>query len=206
MAPIVCTSQIYIFIKLVVKMKCSICESMVDGCAIFCPNCGSKLSDFVEIPTVDISSSGVSEFRDMDDHSGTRGKAQQKVRTRFFYGKARYAHEVDKIVNRFLISNDLETQIIEVNNEIVIQGKKKPNIFNKALGLDQAVTVGISVEGNDIKVTIGGAKWADKAVGAAIGFFVFAPILLTTGWGAYKQNQIFSKVEKEIEEFLSSKV
>jgi hypothetical protein len=60
----------------------------------------------------------------MDDHSGTRGKAQQKVRTRFFYGKARYAHEVDKIVNRFLISSDLETQIIEVNNEIVVQGKK----------------------------------------------------------------------------------
>jgi hypothetical protein len=83
---------------------------------------------------------------------------------------------------------------------------KKPNIFNKALGLDQAVTVGISVEGNDIRVTIGGAKWADKAVGAAIGFFVFTLILLTTGWGAYKQNQIFSKVEKEIEEFLPSKV
>lgn len=189
-----------------VKMKCSNCESIIDKDAIFCFNCGSKISKLEEKSDATSSSPNNSGFGNPDEYSGTRGKSQEKVRTKFFYGKARYAHEVDKIVNRFLISRDLKTQIIEANNEIIIQGKKKPNVLNKALGLDQAVTVGISVEGDDIKVTVGGAKWIDKAVGATIGMFIFAPVLLTAGWGTYKQRQLFSEIEKEVEKFLSSRM
>lgn len=186
-------------------MKCPNCESIVDEDAFFCSNCGSKISNSDQKSDANSSSSNNSGYSNTDDYSGTRGKSQEKARTKFFYGKARYAHEVDKIVNRFLISRDLETQIIEVNNEIIVQGKKKSNVFNKALGLDQAVTVGISVEGNDIKLTVGGAKWVDKAVGATIGLFVFAPVLLTAGWGTYKQRQLFSQIEEEVEKFLSSR-
>lgn len=186
-------------------MKCLNCESIVDEDAIFCSNCGSKLSNFIEKPETLASHLNTLGSSNPDDYSGKRGKSEQKVRAKFFYGKARYAHEVANIVDRFLISNNLETQIIEANSEIIVQGKKKSNIFNKALGLDEAVTVGISVEADDVKVTVGGAKWADKAVGATIGFFVFPPALLTAGWGTYKQRKLYSEVEDEIEKFLISK-
>lgn len=186
-------------------MKCSNCESTVDDDAMFCSNCGSKLSNFVEKPGITTSSSDTLISSQPDDNSGRRGKSDQKVKGKFFYGKARYAHEVANVVNNFLISNNLETQIIEANSEIIVQGKKKPNILNKALGLDEAATVGISVEGDDVKVTICGAKWADKAVSAAISLLVFQPLIVTAGWGAYKQKKLFSEVEKEIEKFLLSK-
>ena len=137
-------------------MKCSKCESVIDEDAIICSNCGSKLSNPVE---------DTSGFSDLDDHNGVRKKSQPKAHTKFFYGKARYTHEVSKLVDRFLISHDLETQIIENNNEIIVQGKKKSNIIIQVLGMDQSVTVGISVEGNDIQITMGHAKWIDKAVG-----------------------------------------
>lgn len=188
-------------------MKCTNCGSLIDEDARFCPKCGSQLFNPSKKP-VNISQPSHldnSVPSNLDDDIGTRGNSKQKIRTKYFYSKARHAHEVGKIVNRFLISQNLETQIIDVNSEIIVQGKKKPNIFNKALGLDQSVTVGISIEGNDIKVTIGGAKWIDKAVGAAIGLVVFAPVLLTAGWGTYKQKQLFSRIEEEIEKFLSSK-
>jgi hypothetical protein len=178
---------------------------MVDEDAMFCSNCGSKLSNFIEKPGITTSSSDTLRSSHPDDNGGKRGKSEQKVRAKFFYGKARYAHEVANVVSRFLSSNNLETQIIEADSEIIVQGKKKPNILNKALGLDEAITVGISVEGDDVKVTVGGAKWADKAVGATIGLLVFAPVLLTAGWGTYKQKKLYSEVEEEIEKFLSSK-
>lgn len=186
-------------------MKCSNCDSIVDEDALFCSNCGSKLSNSIEKPVITTSSSDTLKSSHLDDNGGKRGKSEQKVKAKFFYGKARYAHEVANVVNRFLISNNLETQIIEANSEIIVQGKKKPNILNKALGLDEAVTVGISVEGNDVRVTVGGAKWADKAVAVAISWFIFAPTIVTAGWGAYKQKKLYSEVEEEIEKFLLSK-
>ena len=87
-------------------------------------------------------------------------------------------------------------------DEIVVQGKRKPNLMKRAFGLDQAVTVVISVEGKDMKTVVGGAKWIDKAAGAAIGWFVFFPAIFTAGWGVYKQKQLFSRLEKEIDAFL----
>jgi hypothetical protein len=187
-------------------MKCSNCGSIIEGEARFCPDCGLPLT----APTETLAAvpkplpSKITGFDDPNENSGIRGQ-QQKGQTKFFYGKARYAHELAQVIERFLISNNLETQIIEADKELIIQGKQKPNVFKKALGLDQAATVGVSVEGNDIKVTIGGAKWIDKAAGAAIGWLIFWPALATAGWGAFKQKQLFSKIEIEIEHFLLAK-
>lgn len=179
-------------------MKCKKCQTEIEDIAKFCPSCGNKVESPApaEEETVQFSSE-----RNRSD--GIRG-SQQSARIRTFYNKAEYAKDTVKVIERFLKDNDMETQIIENGEEIIIQGKRRQNILRTVLGLDMAVTIGLTVEGNDIRTTIGGAKWFDKAAGAVIGIYLIAP-LLTAGWGVYKQQQLFTQVEREIDSFLSSR-
>ena len=128
-----------------------------------------------------------------------------KGRVRYFYGKSQHASDVANIAERFLISENLETQILQAKDTIIVQGKPKPGFWKKAVGLSQAATAWISPEGNDLKITLGGAKWGDKVSGAAIGLILFVPVLFVTGWGVYKQEQLFTRLEKDIESYLATK-
>lgn len=129
----------------------------------------------------------------------------QAGNVRAFRGKAEFASEVVAVVERSLMSKELQTQVVELESETIVQGQQKPSMLRKALGMDQAITVNIVTDGNDLKVTVGGAKWMDKAVGVGVGMLVFAPILLTAGWGAYKQKQLFDEVGSEIARYLESR-
>ena len=190
-------------------MNCAYCQATIDDDAKFCPSCGTKTDSTMNADgtttTPPLSTPSFTLSADREGSGGVRGQQQQNGKTRYYYGKAAHARETVQVVERFLFSENLQTQIIETGHEVVIQGKQRPNIFKKALGLDQAVTVGLSIEGNDMRVTIGGARSLDKAAGAAIAWFIAWPALLTTGWGVYKQTNLFTRIEKEIDSFLASK-
>lgn len=166
-------------------MHCNACHSDNEPGANFCAHCGNPL--------------------DAPDGPDTRGDSGSKGKTKFFYGKAKYLKEAVRVADRFLASQGLVTQEVESGPDLILQGKMKPNIFKKALGLDQAVTVSFASDRGDLKMTIGGAKWIDKAAGAGVGWFIFAPAILTTGWGIYKQKRLFENVESELEAYLASK-
>ncbi|MGI9174403.1 MAG: zinc ribbon domain-containing protein [Rhodothermales bacterium] len=168
-----------------VTMHCTACNAKIESNDRFCAECGSPL----ESP----------------DAPGKRGSRSPKGRTKYYYGQARYAEDTAKIVERFLASQNLVTQVLNDGAETVLQAQQKPNLLRKTLGLDQAVTVQIVRDGGDLRVTVGGAKWLDKAAGAGIGWFVFAPAILTAGYGIHKQMQLFGRVEAEIETFLATK-
>ena len=185
-------------------MNCPHCQASVAAVAKFCHSCGESLNQQVGATDTESVQTFVRTV-DRDGHTGTRGQHRESGEVRFHYGAACHAHETVRIVERFLDSQDLQTQIIDHGTEIVVQGKRKPNLIRRAMGLDRAVTVIISVEGQDMKTVVGGAKWIDKAAGAAISCFVFVPALLVTGWGVYKQRQLFSRVESEIDAFLASR-
>lgn len=134
-----------------------------------------------------------------------QGKKEASGRISFHYGKAKFLDETVRVVERFLASDKLVTQIVKEGNTVVVQAKRKASLARKAFGLDQAVSVQLVADGEDLKATVGGAKWIDKAAGATIGIFVFAPTLLTAGWGTYKQQKLFGRIEKEIASFFDSK-
>jgi len=179
-------------------MQCKECQSELQEGAKFCMNCGTPLQTEQSSEIMEIE-------QDQSTDRGTRGSQQQTGKTKFFYGKAKYLKDTVKVTERFLISKALITQVLESGIETILQGKKKPNFLRQAAGLDQAVTVNFSTDGNDLKATIGGAKWVDKAVGAGIGMLVFAPALLTAGWGIYQQQKLYTQIESEIVEFLKTK-
>jgi|GEM_PF-2531940 len=211
-------------------MRCNNCGSDVQSGMKFCGVCGTKLQDAagakgnssmiacavcgLEAPSGTKfcggcgSAIGGSEaeigLTYVEENSGVRGSKEQHARVKYYYGKGARVKEAAGMVERFLYKENLITQTLNSGNGYIIQGKQKGNIFKTALGLDMAVTITLIPEGNDLKSSIGAGKWMDKAIGTGIGLLIFWPSLLTTGWGIYMQQKLFSKIEAELEYYLSS--
>ncbi|MCB5230900.1 MAG: zinc ribbon domain-containing protein [Candidatus Cloacimonas sp.] len=165
-------------------MWCTECGKEVFEGDVFCGSCGAKLSDISE------NSSSSSQTNDE-----TKAK-------RVYVGMSEHLNEAAELVRLTLENDRLQTNFIENENEIVVQGQKSSSFLEKAIGLDKAVTVILSIDGEDLIVQIGGAKWMDKAAGATIGLLVFWPTIITAGWGAINQNMLMDKVDKVLLKFL----
>ena len=82
---------------------------------------------------------------------------------------------------------------------------RESSTWKKFAGLGQALQVQIIPSGDsEVLVNIGQGKWADKAGAAAVGLLVFAPLALTSAFGAYKQNKLPSEIFECIERFIVS--
>jgi len=156
----------------------------------FCGECGQALKSTSEVPC----------------KVTRRGEPQEEVSTRerrIYHAKAHMIEQTKQKIKSIFYAEQLETQILSDGNDITIQGRKPPNFFRKALGLDVAATVHLEIDGDDLIVTIGAGKWMDKAVGGAVAWFLFWPAILTTGWGIYMQKQLFSRLDNELIGLLS---
>lgn len=130
-------------------------------------------------------------------------------RIKNFYGCAKYADDVSDNVERFLQDNKFKTQTIESVNNIIIQAQEIDNssFWNKFMRLPISVTVQISSSGADLKTAIGFSKWFDTTtVGlGVISWILYWPVLFIPGWNIYRMVQLLSRIENDIEAFLSSK-
>lgn len=81
---------------------------------------------------------------------------------------------------------------------------KKGGIWRTVLGLDRALTVHISNTDNVSKISLGQAKWADKAAVEAVGFLVFWPLMIPSSYGLYEQHKLPGQIWKTIDDYLSS--
>jgi hypothetical protein len=97
---------------------------------------------------------------------------------------------------------ECESQVLSLSeNNILVQGKNdkfKLGFLNNILGTNKAISVSLTLNSHTLSVNIGKADWGDKALGYALGAFVFAPLIFTASYGLYKQNEL----KKEIEMFI----
>ena len=96
-------------------------------------------------------------------------------------------------------TQNLMTQRIDAENRIILQCTGDGAQWKKYLGLDAALTVDLAVSGNVLTVTIGNAKWIDKAGVAAVGAVVFSPLLITAGLGALRQMTLPDEIFRYLE-------
>lgn len=96
----------------------------------------------------------------------------------------------------------LETQSGQTQQGYVVQGRQGSDGWKTISGTSMAITVQFVQVGENVNVSIGDSKWSDKVGAGAIGLFVFWPLAVTAGYGAYKQKklpeEIFSVIEKTI--------
>lgn len=109
--------------------------------------------------------------------------------------------ELVDLVTRFLQNNKMEVQTLGHAECKVIQARVRKAGAKKLLGMDKAVEVRLTQEGQRLVVEMGNAKWADKAVVMAVSMFVMWPLAITSGVGIYKQNELFAEIKTVIDQY-----
>lgn len=108
-------------------------------------------------------------------------------------------------VERYLQKEkNLYVDILETAEGYFIQAKE-PEGWKKLAGLDQATQIQLFKASEDtITVNVGSGKWVDKAAAAGVGAIVFAPLMATAAFGAYKQKKLPTEIFTFIERFILS--
>ena len=111
--------------------------------------------------------------------------------------------EVSGIVTRlegfFRTEKGMEVQRSETTEGYVIQASQPKDGWKTLTGMRLAVTVQMTVMGNQLNVNIGEGQWSDKIGAGAIGLFVAWPLAITAGMGALKQKKLPGEVFQVIE-------
>ena len=111
--------------------------------------------------------------------------------------------EVSGIVTRlegfFRTEKGMEVQRSETTEGYVIQASQPKDGWKTLTGMRLAVTVQMTVMGNQLNVYIGEGQWSDKIGAGAIGLFVAWPLAITAGMGALKQKKLPGEVFQVIE-------
>ena len=83
----------------------------------------------------------------------------------------------------------------------VVQGQKTG--LYKWVGMGVAATVNIEPDGSNLKISIGGAKWAEQsAIAGAGGFFTGGITWITGAIGLAQQKQLMDTLWRLSEDFL----
>ena len=95
--------------------------------------------------------------------------------------------DVQKIVTRlegfFRTEKGMEVQSSETTEGYVMQASQPKDGWKTLTGMRLAVTVQMTVMGNQLNVNIGEGQWSDKIGAGAIGLFVAWPLAITAGMG-----------------------
>jgi len=106
----------------------------------------------------------------------------------------------DAISNWFK-ARDFETQVMMAPGGGYMIQARQPSTWRSVLGLSSALLVILTPRGESLEVTTAAAKWADKVAVGAIGL-VIHPLLITAGYGAWKQSRLPDWVFEMISHYL----
>lgn len=111
--------------------------------------------------------------------------------------------DVQKIVTRlegfFRTEKGMEVQSSQTTEGYVMQASQPKDGWKTLTGMRLAITVQMSVTGNQLNVSIGEEQWSDKIGAGAVGLFIAWPLAITAGMGAFKQKKLPSEVFQVIE-------
>lgn len=83
-----------------------------------------------------------------------------------------------------------------------VQAKEQDDGWKKISGMTKALQVQIMKADTNIVVNCDFGKWSDKIGAGTVGMFVFAPLAVTAGIGAFRQSKLPGEVFDEIEKFI----
>ena len=111
---------------------------------------------------------------------------------------------IGRSVQNFLRSSKgLVVQGGKAGEGYVVQAKDDDS-WKKVAGMASAIEVQISDVGNGILVNIGNAQWSDKIGAGVIGWFVFAPLAVTSIVGTVQQQKLPGEIFAHIERYVAS--
>jgi hypothetical protein len=85
---------------------------------------------------------------------------------------------------------------------VVVQAVKGGGLI-KAFA-DQALTVTLTTQADNLFVQTGGAKWVTHAVSGVVGLIIFWPLAALPAYGAYKQKEMIDQTYQFIDQYVAS--
>jgi hypothetical protein len=89
------------------------------------------------------------------------------------------------------------------DDDIAVQ-IKKGGLGRSITGMEQAITVRMRKQSGETDVSVGQAKWADKAGVEVIGALVFWPLMIPATYGVYKQASLPGRVLTIVNNFAAT--
>ena len=83
-----------------------------------------------------------------------------------------------------------------------VQAKEQADGWKTISGMTKAIQVHIVDAGENVIVNCDFGKWSDKIGAGALGMFVFAPLAVTAGIGAWQQKKLPDEIYAHIERFI----
>ncbi len=111
---------------------------------------------------------------------------------------------VSRVEGFFRTEKGMEVQSSKTADGYVMQASQQKDGWKTISGTRLAITIQLTVFGNQLNVTIGEGQWSDKIGAGAIGLFIAWPLAITAGLGAYKQKKLPEEVFRVIENFIMS--
>lgn len=111
---------------------------------------------------------------------------------------------VSRVEGFFRTEKGMEVQSSKTADGYVMQASQQKDGWKTISGTRLAITIQMSVFGNQLNVTVGEGQWTDKIGAGAIGLFIAWPLAITAGLGAYKQKKLPEEVFRVIENFIMS--
>ena len=132
-----------------------------------------------------------------------------KVRTQSTLIEESFPQNLDtsglaKTLENTFAAEGYQVQEIGSGNDIAVQIKKE-STGRAIVGMQQAITVRMQKTGDMTKVSVGQAKWADKAGVEVIGAIAFWPLMIPATYGAYKQYTLPQKVISVVNSYAAAK-
>lgn len=94
-----------------------------------------------------------------------------------------------KELQEYFSAQSYETQVLGTAPDILVQVRKRSTL-RTVTGMASAMTAQFTKSQDAIIVTLGAQQWVDKAAVGAVGAIVFAPLLVTAAYGAWKQSRL----------------
>ena len=76
--------------------------------------------------------------------------------------------------------------------------------WRKYVGMSTALNIVFRQVENTVNVEMGAGRWMDKAASGAVAYFIFWPLALMAGIGAWRQIKMPDRVFEQVAAFLGS--
>ncbi len=84
----------------------------------------------------------------------------------------------------------------------VVHAKEQPDGWKTISGMTKAIQVQILEAGENVIVNCNFGKWSDKVGAGVAGAFIFAPLAVTAGIGAYQQRKLPEEIFAHIQQYI----
>ncbi|UCF08936.1 MAG: zinc ribbon domain-containing protein [Thermoplasmata archaeon] len=105
------------------------------------------------------------------------------------YSKDINVGQIAQALQSYFMAQGYETQALGTPPNMLVQVRKR-GVIRAVAGMQRVMSAQFRETQEGILVTLGEQKWADKAAVGAVGALIFAPLIVTAAYGAYKQAKL----------------